>query len=88
MSAAVDWFRKDCAAMKSRALGLVTPALLSPVTVKIPGIGKKVPLEELATVGVREGTTLLITVLQPPVRFFRLNFLLGMNGSPLLVSRT
>ena len=74
MSVAVDWFRKECAASEARALGRVTPALLSPVRVKVPGTAKSSHLEELATVGVREGTTLLITLFDEHVRFLRLNF--------------
>ena len=74
MAAAVDWFRKECAASEARALGRFTPALLSPVRVKIPGVEKKLHLEELATVGIREGTTLLITLFDEHVRFLRLDF--------------
>lgn len=73
MSVAVDWFRKECAASEARALGRVTPALLSPVGVKVPGTTKSLPLEDLATVGVREGTTLLVTLFDEHVRFLRLN---------------
>ncbi|TEB29877.1 ribosome recycling factor [Coprinellus micaceus] len=59
---AVEWFRKECAGYETRASGRVTPAILSPVRVKIPGDTTEHPLEALATVGVREGTTLLITL--------------------------
>ncbi|CAA7263248.1 unnamed protein product [Cyclocybe aegerita] len=62
MQTAVDWFRKECAASEARALGRVTPALLSPVRVKLPENPKGAKLEELATVGVRDGSTLLITL--------------------------
>ncbi|KAH9477404.1 Ribosome-recycling factor [Psilocybe cubensis] len=62
MKTSVEWFRKECAASEARALGRVTPALLSPVRVKLPDTDKSVRLEELATVGVREGSTLLITL--------------------------
>ncbi|KAF9486206.1 ribosome recycling factor [Pholiota conissans] len=62
MKTAVDWFRKECAASETRAAGRVTPALLAPVRVKLPDNPKMMKLEELATVGVREGTTLLITL--------------------------
>jgi hypothetical protein len=73
MSATVDWFRKECAASEARALGRITPALLSPVRVKVPGMEKSLLLEEVATVGVREGTILLITLFDEHVRFLRLN---------------
>lgn len=66
MKGAVDRFRKDVAALELRASGRVTPAVLAPVRVTVPenkgGDGKSHRLEELATVGVREGTTLLVTV--------------------------
>ena len=74
MRVAVDWFRKECAASEARALRRVTPALLSPVRVKVPGNPKNLQLEELATIGVREGTTLLITLFDEHVRFLRLIF--------------
>lgn len=74
MSVAVDWFRKECAASEARALGHLTPALLSPVRVKVPGMAKSLHLEDLATVGVREGTNLLITLFDEHVRFLRFNF--------------
>lgn len=62
MKSAAEFFRKDCAGTESRALGRLTPALLSPVRVKLPESPEGVRLEELATVGVREGSTLLITL--------------------------
>ena len=60
MKTAVEWFRKECAGYETRASGRVTPAILSPVRVKLPDDPTEHPLEALATVGVREGTTLLI----------------------------
>ena len=72
MSLAADWFRRECATLEARALGRVTPALLSPVQVKVPNTTKSLPLEEVATVGVREGTTLLITLFDEHVRVFSL----------------
>jgi ribosome recycling factor len=68
MAASVDYFRKDCAAAENRALGRVTPALLAPVRVRLPESPQGVRLEELATVGVREGSTLLITLFNEHVR--------------------
>ncbi|KAG2151183.1 ribosome recycling factor-domain-containing protein [Suillus bovinus] len=65
MSAAVEWYRKEVASLETRASGRVTPALLSPVRVELPGKGKDLlKLEELATVGVRDGSTLIITVFE------------------------
>ena len=74
MSLAVDWFRKECAASEARALGRITPAMLSPVRVKIPGMEKSLKLEEVATVGVRDGTNLLVTLFDEHVRFFSFEF--------------
>ena len=70
MQAVLDWFRKEVAALETRATGRVTPALLSPVRVKLPGASdaRGVRLEEVATVGVKEGTTLLVTVFEEHVR--------------------
>jgi len=64
MKAAVEWYRKECAAVETRASGRITPALLSPVRVRLPNNDSEVQLEEVATVGVREGSTLLITVFE------------------------
>ncbi|KAJ8584603.1 ribosome recycling factor [Rhizopogon salebrosus TDB-379] len=67
MSAAVEWYRKEVAGLETRASGRVTPALLSPVRIELPGkekgkdFGK---LEDVATVGVREGSTLVVTVFE------------------------
>jgi ribosome recycling factor len=67
MKTAVEWFRKECAGFETRASGRVTPALLSPVRVNLPGDTKEYRLEELATVGVREGSTLLVTLFEEGV---------------------
>ena len=67
MKTAVDWFKKECAGFETRASGRVTPAVLSPVRVKLPGEDKEYRLEELATVGVREGSTLLVTLFEEGV---------------------
>jgi ribosome recycling factor len=75
MKASVDYFRKDCAAAENRALGRVTPALLSPVRVKLPDAPNGVRLEELATVGVREGSILVITLFSEHVNRFSFFFL-------------
>ena len=69
MQGVLDWFRKEVAALETRATGRVTPAVLSPVRVKLPesSDGRGVRLEEIATVGVKEGTTLLVTVFEEHV---------------------
>ncbi|KAF5351122.1 hypothetical protein D9756_008223 [Leucocoprinus leucothites] len=60
MTNAVDWFRRECQGLETRASGRITPALLSPVRVKLAD--KDYRLEEIATVGVRDGTILLVTL--------------------------
>ncbi|KAJ7484681.1 ribosome recycling factor domain-containing protein [Mycena latifolia] len=64
MKAAVDWYRKECAAVESRATGRVTPAVLDPVRVRLPDSDREFRLDEVATVGVRDGSTLLITIFE------------------------
>jgi ribosome recycling factor len=69
MLASVEWYRKECAAVEARASGRVTPALLTSVRVKLPG-NTDARLDEVATVGVRDGSTLLITIFEEDVRFY------------------
>ncbi|THH29245.1 hypothetical protein EUX98_g4943 [Antrodiella citrinella] len=65
MQGVLDKYKKDLAELETRASGRVTPAVLAPVRVVLPhSEGKGVRLEEIATVGVREGTTLIITVFE------------------------
>lgn len=68
MQEMLDKYKKEVAELEVRATGRVTPAVLSPVRVVLPhSEGKGVRLEEIATVGVREGTTLIITVFEESV---------------------
>lgn len=68
MVAAVEWYRKEVAKMENRASGRVTPEILAPVLVKIPGRGANgVRIEEVATVGVKDGTVLIVTVFEDSV---------------------
>ncbi|KAF8632858.1 hypothetical protein AX17_004706 [Amanita inopinata Kibby_2008] len=63
MRAVVEWYRKECAGAESRASGRITPEVLAPVRVRLTGeSGGPIGLEKVATVGVRDGTTLLVTV--------------------------
>ncbi|KAI0746936.1 ribosome recycling factor [Daedaleopsis nitida] len=66
MQGVLDWFRKEVAALETRATGRVTPAVLAPVRVKVLGAAdvRGVRLEEVATIGVKEGTTLIVTVFE------------------------
>ncbi|KAK0492527.1 hypothetical protein EDD18DRAFT_1290211 [Armillaria luteobubalina] len=57
MKASIECFRRDCTDSSTRAAGRVTPALLANVRVK------EQKLEEVATVGVRDGSMLVVTVL-------------------------
>ena len=70
MKAILDFFRKEVAALEMRASGRVTPAVLSPVKVHLPDVegGQGMRLEEVATVGVRDGTMLVVTVFEEQVR--------------------
>ena len=84
--ASVEWFRREVAQLEARASGRVTPRLLAPVRVAPsvapstsgagsgsgPGV-QKARLEEVATVGVRDGSTLIVTVFDPQVRVFWLS---------------
>lgn len=71
MQAIVEKYRKEVASLETRAVGRVTPDMLHPVRVMLPhnqgADGKGVRLDELATVGVKEGTSLLITVFEEHV---------------------
>ncbi|KAH7105193.1 ribosome recycling factor domain-containing protein [Auriculariales sp. MPI-PUGE-AT-0066] len=63
MKAAVDRHRKELAALEVRGSGRVTPAILDPIRVALPDMPAPGPrLNEIATIGVREGTTLLVSV--------------------------
>ena len=75
MTSAVDWFRKEVAAFETRASGRVTPVVLSLVRIE-RGCGQAVKLEEVATVGVKDGSVLIATVFDEHVRdaFFCLSF--------------
>ncbi|KAI0089539.1 ribosome recycling factor domain-containing protein [Irpex rosettiformis] len=65
MKSTVERFRKEVSGLETRASGRVTTGLLAPVRVKLPdGDSKGVRLEEVATVGVRDGTTLIVTVFE------------------------
>ena len=68
MVAAVEWYRKEVAKMGNRASGRVTPEILAPVSVKIPGRGANgVRVEEVATIGVKDGSVLIVTVFEDSV---------------------
>ncbi|KAI0795404.1 ribosome recycling factor domain-containing protein [Abortiporus biennis] len=68
METVTDKFRKEVAIYETRASGRITPAMLAPVRVTLhqhptlSGNPTKLKLEEIATVGVKDGTTLVVTV--------------------------
>ena len=76
MDSSVEWFRREVAQLDARASGRVTPQLLDPVRVSLPhkeegaSAPSKVRLEEVATVGVRDGSSLVVTVFEAQVRPF------------------
>ena len=90
MTSAVDRFRKEVAAFETRASGRVTPAVLAPVRIE-RGRGQAVKLEEVATVGVKDGSVLVVTVFDEHVRsaFFCLfvSFLGGWCACSRIFSR-
>lgn len=67
MQATIEHHRRELAALELRGSGRVTPVILDPVSVVLPD-GKTSRLTEIATVGVREGTTLLVSVFDEAVR--------------------
>jgi ribosome recycling factor len=82
MESAFQWFKKECASLETRGSGRVTTALLDPVRVDLGEEGGgKVRLVECATVGVREGTTLLVTAFDDKVRLNLLS-----NAVPRLIA--
>jgi ribosome recycling factor len=68
MKAVVEWYRKECAEVETRSSGRVTPNILSPVRVLLPNDPHEYKLEDLATVGVKDGSLLLVTLFQEEVR--------------------
>ena len=69
MAASVEWLRREVAQLEARASGRVTPQLLAPVRVSLESSSgaRKAQLEEIATVGVRDGSSLIVTVFDPQV---------------------
>ena len=81
MASSVEWFRREVAQLEVRASGRVTPQLLDPVRVSLShathkeegasssssSVPPKVRLEEISTVGVRDGSSLVVTVFDPQV---------------------
>lgn len=68
MKASVDWYRRECAGLEMQGSGRVTPDVLKPVRVVLPDVeGESCGLNELGTVGVRDGTTIIVTVFSEDV---------------------
>lgn len=68
MKEVVEWYRKECANVETRATGRVTPSILAPVRVTLPHDSHEYKLEELATVGIKDGSLLLVTLYDESVR--------------------
>ncbi|KEP54085.1 ribosome-recycling factor [Rhizoctonia solani 123E] len=63
MDTTIEWFKREIAQMESRVSGRVVPSLLDPVRVKLKEAGgTAVRLDQVSTVGVREGNILVITL--------------------------
>jgi len=67
MKSAVDHFVKELGTLETRASGRVNPSLLDPIRVPSADGGRKLKLSEVATVGVKEGQTLVITLFDDKV---------------------
>ncbi|KZV80765.1 ribosome recycling factor [Exidia glandulosa HHB12029] len=61
MQGVIEHHRRELAALELRGSGRVTPAILDPVRVQLPDGGQS-PLKDISTIGVRDGTTLLISL--------------------------
>ncbi|KAG9123510.1 hypothetical protein FRC07_014843 [Ceratobasidium sp. 392] len=63
MGATLEWYKRELAQMETRVSGRVMPSLLDPVRVKIKSSGGATSkLDEVATIGVKDGNVLVITV--------------------------
>lgn len=70
VTTAVDWFRRECTALETRASGRVTANMLDGVKVGgIPDYGdERAKLQEIATIGVKDGEVLVVTAFDEHVR--------------------
>ncbi|KZT55212.1 ribosome recycling factor [Calocera cornea HHB12733] len=65
MKGVVDWYKREVGNMETRGSGRVTPALLDGVRVNLEGgTSGGTRLDEVATVGVREGNVLVVTLFE------------------------
>ncbi|CAE6380995.1 unnamed protein product [Rhizoctonia solani] len=63
MDSTLEWFKRELAQMEIRVSGRVVPSLLDPVRVKLKNTGgAAVRLDQVSTVGVRDGNVLVITL--------------------------
>jgi ribosome recycling factor len=68
MDNTLEWYKRELAQMEARVSGRVVPSLLDPVRVRVKGSeGAAVRLDEVATVGVRDGNVLVITLFDEAV---------------------
>ena len=73
MRGTIEWYRKEISAVSNRASGRVTPAILDAVRVSLKGHDGEdtdltVKLTEVATVGMKEGSVLVVTAFDEHVR--------------------
>ena len=69
MVAAVEWFKKQLGMAETRGAGRVVPDMLYGIKISLPGSSQPITLNMVATVGVREGSTLVVTVFEEAVSF-------------------
>jgi ribosome recycling factor len=67
MTGSVAHYEKQMAVLESRAIGRVMPSLIEGV--KVPNLlgDVRYKLRDVASIGVKEGTTLVVTVFEPSV---------------------
>ena len=64
MAASTEWFRREAGTLETQGSGRVMPSLLDSVKVTITNGTNPVRLQEVATVGVKDGTTFVVTVFE------------------------
>lgn len=68
MTASVNWFKAQATAVETRSSGRVTPDILDGIRVNLGQEGmESVKLVDIATVGVKNGNTIVVTVFDQEV---------------------
>jgi ribosome recycling factor len=76
MASTVDHFVKELCTLENRASGRVNPSILDPIRVQSTDGRGKLKLREVATIGVKEGHTLVITLFDDKVSWHVVLYLL------------